>query len=294
MASGTHGRKRTRLDELEAVQEQNRQWWEATPMSYDWRADGGPEPLTLEWFEEQDRRSAEAQRHFATDAIPFDRLIPYGALAGKEVLEIGVGAGFHAELLARAGAKVTGIDLTESAVERTRTRFRLRQLTGEFERWDAEQPREDFERRFAFVWSWGVIHHSARTARIVRNVARWLADEGAFAGMVYHRNSTSAAAAVVRDWLLRGNVFSHSVDEALWRGTDGFTARFYPAEQWRDLLLGFFHEASVDVTGLEADFLPLPRRLRRPLAPRVPASVRDRVLARAGSFVTFRADRPLV
>ena len=98
---------------------------------------------TLEWFEDQDRRRAAAHRHFATDVVPFDRLIPYNSLQGKEVLEIGIGSGFHSELLARAGAKVTGIYLTDAAVERTRRRFELKGLSGDFQTWDAEQNRAD-------------------------------------------------------------------------------------------------------------------------------------------------------
>jgi hypothetical protein len=46
-----------------------------------------------------------------------------------------------------------------------------------------------------------------------------------------------------------------------------FTSRHYPADQWRDLLLGFFEDASVDVSGYESDAVPLPRTLRRREAP---------------------------
>ncbi len=139
----------------------------------------------------------------------------------------------------------------------------------------------------------GVIHHSARTVRIVRNVENWLKDSGSFGGMVYHRDSTSAAAALLRDGILRGKLLSQSVDETLWRNTDGFSARFYPAEQWRDILLGFFREADLNVTGIETDVLPLPRVLRRRLIGRIPPSRRNRILQRGGSFVTFRASGPL-
>jgi 2-polyprenyl-3-methyl-5-hydroxy-6-metoxy-1,4-benzoquinol methylase len=262
-------------------------------MTYDWRGETQVEALAPEWFDDQDRRSVATHRHFATDRTAFDRLIPYASLAGQEVLEIGVGSGFHAELMARAGAVVTGIDLTEAAVERTMCRFDLKGLSGHFEQWDAEQPRPDFEGRFAFVWSWGVIHHSSRTARIVRNIERWLATNGRFSGMVYHRNSTSASVALVLDGILRGKLLSSSVDEILWRRADGFSARFYAADQWRDLLLGFFEEASVAVTGTDVDVLPLPRRLRSRLVPYVSANLQNRVLARFGSFVIFDARKPL-
>jgi len=262
-------------------------------MTYDWREDSPPGLPSLKWFEEQDRRNAETHRHFATDRAPFDRLIPYDSLSGRRVLEIGVGSGYHAELLARAGTQLTGIDLTRAAIDRTTRRFELKDLRGHFEQWDAEEGRPDFMERFSFVWSWGVIHHSARTARIVRNVARWLTTDGRFAGMVYHRNSTSASVALMLDGVLRGKLVTSSIDEILWRRADGFSARFYPADQWRDLLLGFFEEASVVVAGTDADVLPLPRRLRTRVVPYISASLRDRVLARFGSFVIFDARKPL-
>ena len=285
--------KRRAGDALVGVQAGNYRWWDEHPMTYDWRGQSAARPLSREWFDDQDRLSVEAHGHFATERIPFDRLLPYDRLAGKEVLEIGVGSGFHAELLARAGASVTGIDLTGSAIERTKARFELKGLAGSFEQWDAERPRDDFRRRFSLVWSWGVVHHSSRTARIVRNVGDWVTDDGGFAGMVYHRNSTSAFAAVFRDWVLRGNVLSHSVDEALWAGADGYSARFYPADQWRDLLLAFFATAAVSVTGNAADAVPLPRRIRGHVFRRLPPGTRDRVLARFGSMLVFDARRPL-
>lgn len=292
MRSGTHGDKRLGSDSLEAVQQQNRGWWESTPMTYDWRA-APPGERNLEWFNEQDRLNVEAHRFFATDRTPFDRLIPFADLRGRRVLEIGVGAGFHAELMARAGAEVTGIDLTDAAVATARRRFDLKGLEARFLRWDAEQAFDEFDHRFDLIWSWGVIHHSARTARIVRNVASWLADSGRFAGMVYHREAMSSAAALFLHGVLRGKLWSKSIDELLWRSTDGFSARFYPAELWRDLLIGFFDDASVEVAGLESDVLPVPRPLRKILLGRLSANRTRSLLARWGSFVTFNAERPL-
>jgi 2-polyprenyl-3-methyl-5-hydroxy-6-metoxy-1,4-benzoquinol methylase len=262
-------------------------------MTYDWRNGSPDEPLTSAWFKHQDQRFLAAARLYATDQLPFDRLIPYATLRGKDVLEIGVGSGLHAELLARAGAKVTGIDLTRAAIERTQKRFELCQLEGRFVQWDAEQSRPEFKRAFDFVWSWGVIHHSSRTALIVRNIHHWLREDGAFAGMVYHRDSINGAALLVRDWIIKRKVLSHTADEALWRGTDGYMARFYPAEQWRDLLLGFFREASVNVSGQKTEALPLPRQLRRLLLPLVSDNAARRILSRFGSFLTYRAGFPL-
>src|SRR5262249_36735545 len=49
-------------------------------------------------------------------------------LAGKRVLEIGLGQGADSESLIRRGADWTGIDLTAESVERVRTRLKVRNL----------------------------------------------------------------------------------------------------------------------------------------------------------------------
>jgi SAM-dependent methyltransferase len=293
MLTGRHGPKRDQDEPLDVVQTRNRTWWETTPMTYDWRRPSESTSETAAWFDEQDRRFLANAAFYATRLDPFDRFLPYASLRGKDVLEIGVGSGLHAELLARAGARVTGIDLTSAAVSRTKRRFELKELAGRFFQWDAEQTLPEFDRAFDFVWSWGVIHHSSRSGRIVRNVHDWLRADGTFAGMVYHRDSINALVSVVRDWVLRGGIAQHSVDEALWRGTDGYMARFYSAESWRDFLLAFFSEATTTTTGQKLEVLPVPRRVRDALLPRIRDDAAQRVLGRFGSFLTFAAKGPL-
>jgi 2-polyprenyl-3-methyl-5-hydroxy-6-metoxy-1,4-benzoquinol methylase len=291
--TGAHGPKRRNHQDLRQVQAGNVAWWDSTPMNYDWGQSYADAKSRQDWFNGQDQRFMSAASHFATDEVPFDRFIPYSRLAGKEVLEIGTGSGFHSQLMAAAGASITGIDITETAIAVTKERFGLKALDGHFERWDAEQPRPDFQRRFDFVWSWGVIHHSSRTARIVRNVAGWLKDAGEFRGMVYHRDSLPATLALIGHGVIRGRLLSRTADEILWSSTDGFSARFYSLDQWRDLLMGFFDASDVGVTGQMSDILPVPRRLRTRIAARVSASWRDRNLAKFGSFITFQASQPV-
>jgi 2-polyprenyl-3-methyl-5-hydroxy-6-metoxy-1,4-benzoquinol methylase len=293
MKTGTHGRHRKERDSVESVQAGNAEWWEKTPMEYDWGRGRRNARSMPEWFQDQDDRSTAAHAHFATKHMTFDRLIPYDRIRGVPVLEIGIGSGLHSELMAQAQAVVTGIDLTAAAVERTNARFKLKGLEGSFDSWDAEKPRPAFNRKFNFVWSWGVIHHSSRTARIVRNVADWTADDGEFAGMVYNRDALPALIALVRDGVLRGHLLKRTSDEILWSSTDGFSARFYSPDQWRDLLLGFFENAEVSVTGQVSDVVPLPHQLRDWVARRMSAQRRDRALARFGSFITFKCSNPI-
>lgn len=289
---GRHGEKRHSNDSLEQVQTANRAWWEASPMTYDWRQGPRLERGSPSWFDDQDRRSDAQHAHFLSGGDPIDLLLGDVPLDGRRVLEIGIGSGYHAELLARRGAEVTGIDLASPSVDLTRMRFQQRGLNGTFDVWDAEQGRAEFEHRFDAVWSWGVIHHSAHTARIVRNVQRWLRPGGAFGGMVYHRDSSRLPVALMRDWILARNWRTHSVDEALWRNTDGFTARFYPADQWRDLLFAFFDDASTSIQGIDVDLVPLPQPLRRIVWDRLSPQSREEHLARVGHFLLFQARSP--
>lgn len=67
-------------------------------MTYDWASGATHAPGSVAWFDEQDRLSSAA--HFATDDQPFDRLTPYPALAGREVLQMGTGSGFPSGVFA--------------------------------------------------------------------------------------------------------------------------------------------------------------------------------------------------
>lgn len=52
-----------------------------------------------------------------------DKLYPAGALLGKRVLDIGCGTGDFVSLLRERGAEVTGVDISERAIERAADRF---------------------------------------------------------------------------------------------------------------------------------------------------------------------------
>src|SRR5262245_50929640 len=90
--------------DIEKIQAKNRQWWSDHTMSYDWKDKVKKERFTEEWFDEIDRRFIYGSHLFAHDKRPFDRIIPFEAIAGRDVLEIGCGMGFHTELMVRAGA----------------------------------------------------------------------------------------------------------------------------------------------------------------------------------------------
>lgn len=148
-------------------------------------------------------RYGSAQEQIRYQLEPeIERFADFPSGRGRDVLEVGVGMGADLVRWARAGARMTGVDLTERAVAITADRLRAEGLRAGLGVADAEDlPFADAS--FDIVWSWGVLHHTPRSERALREAARVLRPGGRYAVMVYHRHSWLAAAAWVRFGLLR-------------------------------------------------------------------------------------------
>jgi SAM-dependent methyltransferase len=270
-----------------------RSWWSRNPMTYDWRGEIPYEHGSPEWLEEVERRFLR-ETWFAQPpgAPPFSGLIPFDELGGRDVLEIGCGTGVHARLLAEAGARLTAVDLTPTAVELTRRRLELHGLQADVREADAEHlPFDDAS--FDFVWSWGVIHHSAHTGRVVGEIARVLRPGGRLALMIYHRSSITywvqyqLIRGVLGGRLLRGE----SPAEIANRYSDGVIARHYTRGELEALLAPSFEDVRTEVMGQLGEAVPLPARLRLPVEGYVPVGLRQSMLRRWGWFLFASARR---
>jgi len=260
-------------------------------MSYDWSEKLKVERFSKAWFDQIDARFVHASRLFATDTQPFDRVIPFHALAGKRVLEIGCGMGLHSELMARAGAIVSAVDISPTSIEATQLRFSLKGLKIDIAQADAQNLSFDDD-SFDFVWSWGVIHHSAKTAKVVREISRVTKANGECRIMVYNRNGIWTTIAYLKEHLLKGKFLHQDFDSTLLASSDGFHARFYTPDQFADLFYAFFNTVSTRIFGQESDAIPLPRRLR-PIAMKVASEdwLRKRQSI-AGYFLFLQASDP--
>jgi ubiquinone/menaquinone biosynthesis C-methylase UbiE len=112
----------------------------------------------------------------------------YEHWAGRDVLEVGVGLGTDHVQFARAGARMSGIDLTPLCVEMTKRRLDQEDLTSRLSIMDAE--RLDFpDDSFDAVYSFGVLHHTSSPELAFREIRRVLRPGGAFIGGLYSKHS---------------------------------------------------------------------------------------------------------
>jgi len=276
---GTDATNRTR-DELAdkplAENERNRLWWEALPMTYEDWGDGNRDPVSKEDFLRVDRH------YFGTNPY-IEQCVPFAALKDQKVLEIGCGAGSATCCFASEGAQVTAVDITAKAVELTQRHAELCGLSGvQALQADAEDLSVLPDASFDFLYSWGVMHHSAHPERCFAQACSKLKLGGRGLIMVYHTGS-------LRYWLkglawliLRGKLFAGDRFKTVQRHyTDGYYHKHYTRKSLAQAMreAGFEVEA-VDVTHMSSRMIPF-----------VPEGVRQWLKQRIGWLIVARVRR---
>lgn len=154
--------------------------------------------------------SAEGYATQSAERYRLEPMIPdfanWAAMRDKDVLEVGVGLGSDHEQFARAGARLTGVDLTPSAIEHTARRLELAGLNSSLLVADAEHL-PFHSASFDHLFSWGVLHHSPDTERAVAESMRVLRSGGTFAIMIYNKWSLVGFMLWARYGLARGRPF---------------------------------------------------------------------------------------
>jgi SAM-dependent methyltransferase len=108
-------------------------------------------------------------------------------VAGKQVLEIGLGEGSDSELLIRRGARWSGADLTAESIARVRTRLTLRELPYEELRQASVLDLPFPDNAFDMVFSHGVLHHVPDIRQAQEEIHRVLRPGGELVIMMYAR-----------------------------------------------------------------------------------------------------------
>ncbi len=111
-------------------------------------------------------------------------------LAGKRVLEIGLGYGTLGSLLVRHGADYYGVDLAEAPVDMMQRRLARAGVDPEGRARLGSALELPFEAgSFDYLYTIGCLHHTGDLERAVGEVERVLANDGIAVVMLYNRES---------------------------------------------------------------------------------------------------------
>jgi len=131
-------------------------------------------------------RQLDDYRYDKLNYLP--HLVDFSSFNGKKVLEVGCGAGIDLVRFARAGANVTGIDLSKTAIDLAGRNIEQNGLTADLfvMNGEAMQFHDD---SFDVVYAHGVLQYTANTNKMISEIHRVLKPEGEAILMVYNRNS---------------------------------------------------------------------------------------------------------
>ncbi len=239
------------LHDAAALKSAVKAYWEAEPCE----SRVGKSQDRRTFFEEIDRFRYEAYPWI----MPFAR---FEESRGKRVLEVGLGSSSDFIRWARAGAVLSGRDLTETAVAWARERLAMEGLTADVSCGDVEAL-EFPDNFFDLVWSYGVIHCTPDTPKAVAEFYRVLRPGGTVRVMIYNLNGLTFFFQWCRFALLRGRPWmSRRQVAAAYTESPGL--KVYSINEARELFSKFRDvriETFIDITDT-LDF-PLSERYRR-------------------------------
>ncbi len=168
--------------------------------------------------------------------------IPNQEIAGKKVLEIGVGAGTDFIEFLKRDAICSGVDATEAAIKETKKNIETAIPSNNhkleyLQKVNAEKlPFKD--NYFDIVYSFGVLHHAKNTMQCLSEAVRVLKPGGVIKIMVYSNFSASG----IMLWLIYGfskfKIFS-SQEEIMFKYLESPGTKCYSKKELKKILEGF-------------------------------------------------------
>jgi ubiquinone/menaquinone biosynthesis C-methylase UbiE len=140
---------------------------------------------TKEYFDEVEKR-----KYFVEPHIP--GFAQFERWKGKTVLEVGCGIGTDTINFARAGARVTAIDLSDESLRLARQRAKIFNLEQHISFYHANT--EELSscvpmKPYDLVYSFGVIHHTPNPKRAIEQIQRYMDSSSELRMMLYAKNS---------------------------------------------------------------------------------------------------------
>jgi len=116
------------------------------------------------------------------------RIVKFAGYQGKRLLEIGCGVGTDLVRFAKGGAIVTGIDLSEQAIELCQRNFAANGVAGDLRVMNGEQM-TFANNTYDVVYAHGVLQYTPEPTAMLREIHRVLKPDGHGILMVYNRYS---------------------------------------------------------------------------------------------------------
>jgi ubiquinone/menaquinone biosynthesis C-methylase UbiE len=221
-------------------------------------------------------------------------------VARLDVLDVGCGSGIDLAGYARAGAHVTGIDLTPRHVELARRHLDAMGLSGEVREGDAETlPFDDAS--FDRVSSNGVLHHTPDMPATLREIVRVLRPGGEARILVYNKRSLHywvnqvLMSGIMQRALLEersmANVLSRNVEYSS-IGARPLVRVYNPGRLRKMMRAAGFSDVSTQVRGFKTTDAFLVYTLSRRFPRLRDPDVNDRIGRVAGWYVIATAGKP--
>ncbi len=159
------------------------------------------DPVELEKFSKLAHRwwdpAGEFRPLHEINPLRLDWIAQYARLEGAAVLDVGCGGGILAEAMARRGAKVTGIDLSEKALKVAQLHLLESRLEVQYESVSVEDYGATHAGKFDVITCMELLEHVPEPAAMVAACARLLRPGGQVFFSTINRNPKSYLFAVV-------------------------------------------------------------------------------------------------